>query len=94
MAVLGAVENPFMVLCDRLESFPKPTIAAIDGVCVAGGLELVLSCDLRVVSETAQISDMHLEKPGSGRRGWFHRTLDPAGRPFPGKGAGLYGPGH
>ena len=64
MAVLGAVENPFMVLCDRLESFPKPTIAAIDGVCVAGGLELVLSCDLRVVSETAQISDMHLKNLG------------------------------
>nr|WP_247379987.1 enoyl-CoA hydratase-related protein [Halorientalis brevis] len=32
----------------------KPTIAAIEGHCVAGGIELVLWCDLRVASETAE----------------------------------------
>jgi enoyl-CoA hydratase len=31
----------------------KPTIAAIEGHCVAGGLEMALWCDLRVASETA-----------------------------------------
>ena len=64
MAVLGPIENPFMSLCDRVESFPIPTIAAIDGVCTAGGLELALCCDFRIVSETAQISDLHLKNLG------------------------------
>jgi enoyl-CoA hydratase len=36
----------------RLES-PKPTIAAVSGWCVAGGLEIALWCDLRVATETA-----------------------------------------
>jgi enoyl-CoA hydratase/carnithine racemase len=44
----------------RLETFPMPVIAAIDGTCTAGGIELALSCDLRIVADTAQISDLHL----------------------------------
>jgi enoyl-CoA hydratase len=34
-------------------AFSKPTIAAVEGYAVAGGLELSLLCDLRVASETA-----------------------------------------
>ena len=49
---------------ERIAWSPKISIAAIDGVCTAGGIELALSCDIILVSETAQISDMHVKNLG------------------------------
>ena len=40
-------------LCDRLEEFPVPVVAAIQGYCLAGGAELALACDMRVACEDA-----------------------------------------
>jgi enoyl-CoA hydratase len=39
----------------RLESLGKPSIAAINGVCLGGGLELALSCTLRMSSTRAKL---------------------------------------
>jgi hypothetical protein len=44
----------------RIETFPKIVVAAVGGVCVGGGLELALACDLVVVAETAQLSEPHV----------------------------------
>lgn len=44
----------------RLRSSRLPTIALVNGVAVAGGLELILNCDLAVAARSARIGDGHL----------------------------------
>ena len=53
----------------KLEGMPIPVIAAVHGYCLAGGLELALSCDIMIVSNDAQIGDQHTNfglMPGGG----------------------------
>jgi enoyl-CoA hydratase len=48
-----ALEPIVQGLADQLERTPKPTVAAINGICMGGGLEVALGCDLRVASSNA-----------------------------------------
>ncbi len=43
-------------LCDQIESFPVPVIAAVNGLAAGGGCELALACHLRIASTTARFS--------------------------------------
>ena len=53
----------------QLEELPVPVIAAVHGFALAGGLELMLACDMTIAAEDARIGDQHVNfglMPGGG----------------------------
>ena len=43
-----------------VERCSKPIIGAINGVCISGGLEVALACDMLIASEDARFADFHI----------------------------------
>ena len=56
---LEGVIQPLADLMARLRASPRPVIAAVNGACAAGGLELILACDLIVAAADATFTDAH-----------------------------------
>lgn len=65
---------------NAIEASSLPTIAAVNGVALAGGLELVLCCDLVIAAENARIGDAHVNYgllPGGGSSVRLPRKIGP-----------------
>lgn len=50
-------QEVYLGMCRRWRDMPKPTIAMVQGACIAGGLMLAWSCDLVVASDDAFFAD-------------------------------------
>ena len=75
-----ALEPIVQGLADQLERTPKPTIAAIDGICMGGGLEVALGCDLRIATARSKFATPEGKLgiiPGGGATARLPRLVGP-----------------
>ncbi len=65
-AIFVREQELYLGMCRRWRELPKPTIAMIQGACIAGGLMLAWVCDLIIAAEDAFFSDpvMKMGIPG------------------------------
>jgi enoyl-CoA hydratase len=61
--------NHFFPLWDKVGRYPKPIVAALSGFALGGGLELAMSCDVLIASETSRFGQPEINigvMPGGG----------------------------
>jgi 3-hydroxyacyl-CoA dehydrogenase len=64
-----AAADVFNPTLNSIEDSPKPIVAAINGICFGGGLELAMACHYRIASATAQLGQPEVKLgliPGAG----------------------------
>jgi enoyl-CoA hydratase len=74
-AQMAREEEIYTGFCERWRNIPKPTIAAVQGKCIAGGLMLAWPCDLIVASDDASFADPVVAF-GVGGVEWFHHVYE------------------
>jgi enoyl-CoA hydratase len=68
-AAHGEFQDNLNAVCRRLESAEQVVIGTVHGYALAGGLEILLSCDMIVAARDAQLGDEHIRRnlvPGGG----------------------------
>ncbi|MDE2367864.1 MAG: enoyl-CoA hydratase/isomerase family protein [Burkholderiales bacterium] len=58
---------------DKIFNMRKPSIAAVEGYAVAGGFELMISCDFALATSDAKIGDFHIRRALFGGAGPIYR---------------------
>src|SRR4051812_28732704 len=58
---------------DRALNLSKPTVAVVEGHAVAGGFELMISCDFCIAEDSAKIGDFHIRRALFGGAGPIYR---------------------
>ncbi|CAD5108940.1 2,3-dehydroadipyl-CoA hydratase PaaF [Zestomonas carbonaria] len=67
--LVGILEDPRVAHWQRIASFPKPLIAAVNGFCLGGGCELAMHADILVADEDACFGQPEINlgiMPGAG----------------------------